>query len=266
MNILQSNIRVWLCSVLLISIVTNVEGQERLISLVTVNSLPSGATVFLEEKISLKEETSQSKTKKVGKTPLQLSLPRNKNYIVWIEMDLEDYRVATQGIEIIQKRLDIFERNQKYGLAVSFDSFFDVYTSTHQRIETPPPFQRLVAVRIPHELQTDAARKRICGVFIPSSLNADALLPLVPKREVYSYSKEGYWRVMKRRQVPEQLIASSYQLILRAGVALVIFPIEKIEGESPQEMVIHVTLPDPEDREGLSVWSYYVRRKLPTLR
>jgi hypothetical protein len=242
-----------------------IEHHETWLCNVTVHSLPTGASVYLEEIPPNMELTSKGESKLIGKTPIQLSLPRNKDYTVWLEMFISDYRNATQGIDTIQKRLDTFENSQMalfhlYGWSLNFDRFFEIYASRGRHKRIIRTSGRLEAIRIPHFLRTDEGKKRICGVFVPSGLSANVLMPLAPKQKVYSYYKESYWREMKQFQVPDELISTSYQLLLHAGVSLVVFPLEQVERRRPEVMCVYFWLADPDDHFGPLAWRYHYIR------
>lgn len=228
-------------------------------TLVTIDSLPSGASVWLES--SEKPGDAQ----RLGVTPLNVYLPKDKEYTVWLQLTLIEYRAMTRNITEIQQRLDAFERDEKYDLvSPNMDSFFETYSNKHETFTTTtyPPI--LVAVRIPHELSTlrmFGDKIRIAGIFVPAGMNPDVLLPLAGKKGTYEYSKEGYTNAMKRYNAPPDLVERSFSLLTRAGVALVIFPIEAVGNEPPQELVIRITAPSPDNPDGLAEWTSMSRMR-----
>jgi hypothetical protein len=230
-------------------------------TLVTIDSLPSGAYVLLEDK-----DRTQEEPKLLGTTPLTIELPKNKEYVVWLQMTIVEYREMTRNIPEIQDRIDKFERDEKYGL-VSYDEegFFEIYSDRYISYSTISRPETLVVVRIPHRLSTMylfGDRVRIAGIFVPSGMNPAVLLPIAGNEETYSYSKEGYRNAMKDYSTPEDLVESSFPLLTHAGVTLVIFPIETIGNERPQEMVIRISAPDPDNEQGLSEWVTQTRQKI----
>ena len=229
-------------------------------TLVTVDSLPSGASVFLEDK-----EKPNEQPKRVGVTPITVELPKNKEYVVWLQMTMLEYRVMTKDIPEIQQSLDEFERDEKYDLRMTGDSFFEIYSASHERYETTTVPSMLFAVRIPHEVSTLyelGDRIRVAGIFVPNGMRADVLLPLVGKEETYGYSKEGYDKAMKRHNAPRDLTDRAFNVLTRAGVTLVIFPIESVGNEPPQEMVIRIVAPSPDDPYGLAGWAIHTRTRM----
>lgn len=212
---------------------------------VTIHSLPSGATVYIEK--GYLQNISQSEPIKVGKTPLKLKLPMHKHYIIWLEMVLSDYREITKSIPSIQKSLDKFERNQEHGRDTTTDpTFFENYTGTIIILYKIGDINnRLAGVRIPNNLQTDREQERICGVFIPEGMNPDRLLSLVKERDIYWWNKKGFYATMRRYDAPDSLIERSYKLFLRTGTALLIYPIKTDTDEIPQEIVLHIIAPPP---------------------
>jgi len=229
-------------------------------TLVTIDSLPAGASVWLEDK-SISEDA-----KRIGVAPMQIELPKNKEYTIWLQMTLIEYRALTRNIPEIQKHLDTFERDEKYGvLTPGEDSFFEIYSQNHERYETVTDPPTLFAVRIPHEVSTLyelGDQIRVAGIFVPAGMNSDALLPLAGDKTIYEYSKEGYMNAMRRNNAPVNLAERAFPLLTRAGVTLVVFPMETVAGEPPQEMVIRIVAPSPDNSNGLAEWAIRTRTKI----
>lgn len=227
-------------------------------TLVTVDSLPSGASVWLEN--TGKVEDAQ----RLGVTPLNVELPKDKEYTVWLQLSLPEYRLMTRNIPEIQRRLDTFERDEKYNLVFPGDSFFEIYSNKHQTFTTTTYPPRLVVVRIPHKLSTLwmlGDKIRVAGIFVPAGMNSDILLPLAGKERIYEYSEEGYRNAMKSYNTPPDLVERSFPLLTRAGVTLVIFPIEAVGNEPPQEMVLRITASSPDNPDGLAEWEVRTRAR-----
>lgn len=208
--------------------------------LATIDSLPSGATVFIQD-----EENAGKAMDTAGSTPLKVELIKGKKYLILTVFSIDQYRERTRDIPEIQKRLDEFQYYEKTG---SFKPgnryFFETYTKDLQifRIEG-----RLNGLGIPIDAYISPAGEnnlRFASVFVPLGMNPDVLLPLAEKNKEYVMSKPELISIMKRNNAPDDLVDRTYNLLTKAGVALAVYPSGPSNDGTPQKMAIHFTASD----------------------
>lgn len=223
--------------------------------LATIDSLPSGATVFIQDQNDPGKIPTEA-----GTTPVKVNLEKRKRYRILMVFTLDKYREKTRDIPEIQERLDKFREDERTGSLNAFSKyFFDIYSKKAQILTSEGNPGELQGIGIPSYIYVDAPFKdkmRIASMFVPLGMDPDVLLPLADKDKHYDISKEELASIMRQNNFPDVFLDKAHNSLTKTGMALVTLG-ELYPGGRIQKRFFFITTPDMGDDSKLYSTTIY---------
>lgn len=229
----------------------DVQDEDMATKEIAIDSVPPGASVFLVPADSFKEKVDL--TDPLGTTPLVLKSSQCPDMTFLILMNIDKYLECVCSIPEMKSWIEELSITQELMGESDLDTHDFKFGVTEVVKLTTPDRSRLIAIGPMYKLKWPE-EKRLCVLFIPSTVSCTAFYPLMPEPGTFTLPGNDWLGVLKRKyRFSEQQLNEAAECLTRCGSYFT-----RVKDPSNAERAIDSNITLQDMRSG-----YLISRQLP---